>query len=114
MVIDGTNLQYTAPDERTPDVVAFSYYEEARFRGYGYVVVGMQFGDVNADGKVTVTDAEGIVNKILGIPSTNFVERAAEVNRDANITIADAVGVMNIIMNRSGASAPKMDMKEQE
>ena len=114
VVIDGTNLQYTAPDERTPDVVAFSYYEEARFRGYGYVVVGMQFGDVNADGKVTVTDAEGIVNKILGIPSTNFVERAADVNRDANITIADAVGVMNIIMNRSGASAPKMDMKEQE
>lgn len=113
VVIDGTNLQYTAPDEITPDVVAFSYYEGSRFRGYGYVVAGMQFGDVNADGKVTITDAESIVSKILGIPPANFVERAADVNRDANITISDAVGVVNIILN-SGASAPKMDIKEVE
>ena len=89
--------------------MAFSYYEGSRFRGYGYVVAGMQFGDVNADGKVTITDAESIVSKILGIPPANFVERAADVNRDANITISDAVGVVNIILNRSGAGAPKME-----
>ena len=100
LVIDGTNLQYTAPDEITPDVIAFSYYEGPRFRGYGYMIAGLQYGDVNADGKVTVTDAVSIVNKILGVPVAKFIERAADVNRDANITISDAVGVVNIIMNK--------------
>ena len=74
----------------------------------------MQFGDVNADGKVTITDAESIVSKILGIPPANFVERAADVNRDANITINDAVGVVNIIMNSGGTSAPKMEEPDSE
>jgi hypothetical protein len=110
-VIDGTKLNYTAPDERTPDVVAFSYYEGAHFRGYGYVIAGMQYGDVNADGKVTIADAEGIVSKILGVLPANFVERAADVNHDANITITDAVGVLNIIMNSGGDSAPQLDIK---
>ena len=108
VVIDGTNLQYTAPDEQSPDVVAFSYYEGARFRGYGYVLAGLRMGDVNADGSVTFTDAVGIVNRILGSPSGNFIERAADVNRDTKVTITDAVGVVNIIKNNSSTSAPKM------
>ena len=99
VVIDGTKLNYTAPDERTPDVVAFSYYEGSHFRGYGYVIAGLQYGDVNADGKVTITDAVSIVNKILGHESTGFMERAADVNRDSQITITDAVGVVNIILD---------------
>lgn len=113
VVIDGTKLNYTAPDERTPDVVAFSYYEGARFRGYGYVLAGLHMGDVNADGSVTITDAVGIVNKILGNPSAGFIERAADVNRDSNISITDAVGVVNIILgNGGGASAPQVEMEE--
>ena len=114
VVIDGTNLQYTAPDEQSPDVVAFSYYEGARFRGYGYVLAGLHMGDVNADGSVTFTDAVGIVNRILGSPTGNFVERAADVNRDTNISITDAVGVVNIIKNNSSANAPKKEAPEQE
>ena len=56
-------------------------------------------GDANGDGKVTITDAVAIVNKILGNESANFVFEAADVNGDGVITITDAVGVVNIILN---------------
>lgn len=100
VVVDGSVLTYTTPAESTPDIISFCYSEGSQLRGYGLYVAGLQYGDVNADGKVTVTDAVSIVNKILGVPVAKFIERAADVNRDANITISDAVGVVNIIMNK--------------
>ncbi len=62
-------------------------------------------GDANGDGDVTITDAVGVVNYILGNPSDNFSFKAADVNGDENISITDAVGVVNIILGTSG-SAP--------
>ena len=56
-------------------------------------------GDANGDGKVTITDAVGIVNYILGNPSAFFNTEAADVNHDGKITITDAVAVVNIILN---------------
>ena len=92
------------------------YYQGSDLKGYGLIPVGLRIGDANADGKVTITDAVGIVNKILGNPSTGFVDRAADVNRDTHITITDAVGVVNIILNNDGggSSAPQMDVAEPE
>ncbi len=55
-------------------------------------------GDVNNDGQVTITDAVGIVNCILGNPAAGFNDAAADVNGDGSITITDAVGVVNIIL----------------
>ena len=69
-------------------------------------------GDANGDGKVDIADALCIVDYLTGNPSAVSNAAAADVNGDGEITIADAVGVMNIIMDRSGASAPAMDMKE--
>ena len=72
-------------------------------------------GDVNNDGKVTITDAVGIVNYILGNPSDNFNETAADVNHDGKITITDAVGVVNIILNSGGgSSAPKLETPQTQ
>lgn len=72
-------------------------------------------GDANGDGKVTITDAVGIVNKILGNPSTQFHEPAADVNHDYEITITDAVGVVNIILNDIGeALAPAMETPQEQ
>ena len=72
-------------------------------------------GDANGDGKVTITDAVGIVNKILGNPSTQFHEPAADVNHDHEITITDAVGVVNIILNDIGeALAPAMETPQEQ
>ena len=70
-------------------------------------------GDANGDGEVTITDAVGIVNYILGNPSGSFNESAADVNGDGKITITDAVGVVNIILN-NGAAAPAMDTPQEQ
>ncbi len=57
-------------------------------------------GDINGDGKVTVTDAVGIVNYILHRAPSAFITNAADVNGDGNITISDAVGIINIVLNK--------------
>ena len=57
-------------------------------------------GDINGDGKVTVTDAVGIVNYILHRAPSVFITKAADVNGDGNISISDAVGVVNIVLNK--------------
>ena len=59
---------------------------------------GYKVGDANNDKKVTITDAKGIVNKILGTPAPEFMEDAADVNGDGKITIADAVEIVNIVV----------------
>ena len=68
-----------------------------------------KMGDANGDHSVTITDAVGVVNKILGNPSVGFNEPAADVNHDGNITITDAVGVVNIILNQGASAAPAFD-----
>lgn len=60
----------------------------------------VKMGDVNGDGRVTVTDAVCIVNYIHErIPSV-FIEKAADVNGDGSISISDAVNIINIIQNQ--------------
>ena len=59
-----------------------------------------KYGDVNGDGRVSITDAVGVVNNILNNSSEAFDPAAADVNRDNRITITDAVGVVNIILNQ--------------
>lgn len=57
-------------------------------------------GDVNGDGRVTVTDAVCIVNYIhKRIPSV-FITKAADANGDGAITITDAVNIINKIQNQ--------------
>ncbi len=57
-------------------------------------------GDVNNSGSISITDAVGIVNKILNTPSQDFQVDEADVNGDDAITITDAVGVVNIILGQ--------------
>ena len=64
-------------------------------------------GDVNGDGKVTITDAVGIVNYILGRPSANFRSEVADVNGDGRISITDAVAVVNRILTQGASSNVK-------
>ena len=105
VVAKGTNLVYTAPAELAPDILSFSYYQGTKLRGYGHLIAGLQIGDADANGQVTITDAASIANKIMGHPSQNFNQRAADVNRDNVISVADAVGVVNIIKKNANASA---------
>ena len=57
------------------------------------------YGDANGDGEVTICDAVGIVNSILGNQPAHFVFEAADVNGDGKVTISDAVGVVDMIIN---------------
>ena len=57
-------------------------------------------GDTNGDGKVTVTDAVGIVNHILERTPSVFITNAADVNGDGSVTITDAVSIINIILSK--------------
>ncbi|MBQ6062125.1 MAG: Ig-like domain-containing protein [Prevotella sp.] len=60
----------------------------------------VKMGDVNGDGRVTVTDAVCIVNYIHERYPSVFIDKAADVNGDGSITITDAVGIINMIQNQ--------------
>lgn len=57
-------------------------------------------GDINGDGRVTVTDAVGIVNHVLHRTPSVFITKAADVNGDGSISVSDAVKVVNIVLNK--------------
>ncbi len=52
-------------------------------------------GDVNADGKVDISDIVGIINHIAG--SGGYSQQLCNVNGDASVDISDIVAVINII-----------------
>ena len=77
-------------------------------------VLNLKQGDANGDNKITITDAVGIVNYILGHASSNFHPEAADLNGDNNISITDAVRVVNIILNQGSAGVKEKRTFEQE
>ena len=68
-------------------------------------VSDIKVGDANGDGKVSITDAVAVVNKVLGKPSASFRADAADVTGDGRITITDAVAIVNIVLGRRSTNA---------
>ncbi len=65
-----------------------------------------KLGDTNHDTLVNMTDAQNVVNTVLGKPTTGtFYRENADVSREGDITISDAVGIVNIILNDKSGSA---------
>ncbi len=65
-----------------------------------------KLGDTNHDTLVNMTDAQNVVNRILGKPTTGtFYRENADVSREGEISISDAVGIVNIILNDKSGSA---------
>lgn len=55
-------------------------------------------GDINDDGKISVTDITGLVNLILS--GADYTEnRAADVNEDRKLSVTDITGLVNLILN---------------
>lgn len=75
-------------------------YEAADYWKEFKADVEMKEGDANGDETVNITDAESIVNYILGNPSDTFITPSADVNKDGKVNITDAVGIGNIIMGK--------------
>ena len=53
-------------------------------------------GDVNADGRVNVSDVSALINMILGI--TPMDEERADVNGDGRVNVSDVSALINIIL----------------
>lgn len=53
-------------------------------------------GDVNADGKVNVTDVTTLINMILGTIPKN--EARADINGDGKVNVSDVTALVNIIL----------------
>ena len=56
-------------------------------------------GDVNRDGKVTITDVLMMLDKVHDKEPENFYMEAADVNCDKQVTYDDVIIVMDIILN---------------
>ena len=63
-------------------------------------------GDVNGDGKVSVTDVTMLVDNILGKSNDNFIMANADNNSDGTISVADVTALVDIILG--GNSIVKM------
>lgn len=56
-------------------------------------------GDVNHDGKITIDDANIIVNYFLGIITESEIDKkVADINGDGEITLTDADAILNIFL----------------
>jgi hypothetical protein len=73
---------------------------------FNIIVTNVIKGDANGDGEVNVSDIVEIVNYIMGKPSANFVQAAADLNGDGEINVTDIVKVVSIIMDTNSSSAP--------
>ena len=72
-------------------------------------------GDVNGDGKITVTDAVYVFKKVNGETPEYFQPGAADVNHDNKITINDAVQIVNMVLGNGqamGSRAAKRLLKQ--
>ena len=94
--IEVKNIELTTTDEKSCNPADCSAT---------LTVSDVQLGDANGDGKISITDAVAVVNKLLGWPSSNFREEAADVNGDGRITITDAVAIVNIVLGKRSANA---------
>ena len=57
-------------------------------------------GDVNGDGKVTVTDLSSIIGYIQGDVPVRFIQKSADMNNDGKVSITDAVRVIDVILSK--------------
>lgn len=58
------------------------------------------YGDSNDDGVVTMSDANIVVNKFLGLAESFLYFMQADVNKDGEITMSDANAIVNIFLGK--------------
>lgn len=60
-----------------------------------------EMGDVNGDGRVSITDCSMITNQILELNNPGFIESVSDLNGDGRISITDATMVINKILGNN-------------
>lgn len=89
-----------------------SDYEDVHPRDNSAVltITEAMLGDVNGDGRISVTDVISIVGYIMENEPSKFIRKVADVNGDGSISITDAVLVIDMIL--SGESTAKTKHEE--
>ena len=57
-------------------------------------------GDVNGDGKVTITDATLVMDYVNGNTPEGFIVAAADMNGDGNITVTDTILLLDEVLTK--------------
>ena len=57
-------------------------------------------GDVNLDGKVTISDVTGLIDYVLGGDVTPFSRANADLNGDGKVSIADVTALIDLILSK--------------
>lgn len=84
-------------------VSATKMYHPYSYTGYVTVIPVFEPGDVNKDGRISIADAVGIVNFIIGSDTQGLSSYAADANQDGAIDVVDAVWVVNKVIRKSYA-----------
>ncbi len=61
-------------------------------------------GDVNNDGKISITDFTAIVKYLMGNAPAGFIEMAADISGDGKISVTDLTSLVPLIMQGTNAS----------
>lgn len=68
----------------------------------------VQYGDVNKDGHVSISDITALIDYLLGSEVSPFDDVAADVNQDGNISISDVTALIDILL-----AGPSSVMKQE-
>ena len=89
-------------------------YNPASYSGTIAVTAFVEPGDVNTDGKITITDAVGVVAFIINSNTEGLNRRAADADRNGEINVTDAVYVLNKVIRKNVSHAPTRNATQQE
>ena len=75
-------------------------------------VSDVKLGDVDGNGKISITDAVAVVSHILGEDIDSFVAAAADVDGNGKITITDAVAIVDMILDGTALANERVDVED--
>lgn len=96
LIIDGTIS--SSGDSRGPILQNVQFYKKT------WVYVGYQKGDVNGDGRVSISDVTLLISHLMGDAMEELNEfqiDAAEFNLDGKVSIVDVTAIIDSIMTRN-------------
>ena len=94
--IDGTKMNYTAPETMAADVIYFSYYQGSTLKGFSRCYVNKVVGDLTGDAKVDDEDFTFVANCIMGKLTSETDKKKADINGDGEVNAADLVALANL------------------
>lgn len=71
-------------------------------------------GDVNGDGVVNLSDADGIVKHFVGRKPEGFIEENADADGDGSVNLSDARKVVGLFVGKGGNNARRTTMIKQK